>query len=50
MFATSIQGEGVLAIRKSQSGLGKKQAWFPAGEPIRGRKSCVPDLTFHWPF
>ena len=25
------------------------QAWFPTGEPICGRGSCVPDLTFYWP-
>ena len=50
MFAASIQGEGVLAKSKSQSGLGTMQAWFPMGEPICGRESCVPDLTIHWPF
>ena len=26
------------------------QAWFPKGEPIRGRGSCVLDLTPHWLF
>ena len=49
MLAASIQGEGVLAKSKSQSGLGTMQAWLPTGESIRGRGSCVPDLTFHWP-
>ena len=50
MFAASIQGEGVLAKSKSQSGLGKMQAWFPPGEPIHGHGACVPDPTFQWPF
>ena len=36
MFAASIQGEGVLAKSKSQSGLGTMQACFPMGEPICG--------------
>ena len=35
MFAASIQGEGVLAKSKSQSGLGTIQAWFLMGELIR---------------
>ena len=42
MYAASIQGEGILAKSKSQSGLGMMQAWFPTGEPICGRGSCVP--------
>ena len=50
MFAASIQGEGVLAKSKSQSGLGTMQAWIPTGEPIHGRGSYVLDLTFQWPF
>ena len=41
MFAASIQGEGVLAKSKCQSGLGTMQAWFPSGEPVLGRGSCV---------
>ena len=49
MFAASIQGEGVLAKSKSQSGLGKMQAWFPTREAICGCGFHVPDLTFHWP-
>ena len=50
MFAASIQGEGVLAKSKSQSGLGTMQACFSVGEPMHGHGSCVPDLAFHWPF
>ena len=26
------------------------QAWFPTGELVCGRESCVPDLAPHWPF
>ena len=26
------------------------QAWFPTGEPIHGRGSCMLDLAFRWPF
>ena len=26
------------------------QAWFPTGEPVRGRESCVPtSLPVHFP-
>ena len=50
MFAASIQGEGVLAKSKSQSGLGKMQARFAMGVPVHGHGSCVLDLAFHWPF
>ena len=48
MFAASIQGEGVLAKSKSQSGLGTMQAWFPTEEPIHGCGSYVRDLAYHW--
>ena len=37
-------------VSKSHSSLGTMQAWFPMGEPVRGRGFCVPDLTPHWPF
>ena len=35
---------------KSHSSLGTMQAWFPMGEPVRGRGSCVSDLAPHWVF
>ena len=47
MFAASIQGEGVLAKNKSQSGQRAMQAWFPMGEPIHGHGSCVLDPAPH---
>ena len=50
MFAASIQGEGVLAKSKSQSGLGTMQAWLPTGEPVHEHGSYVLDLSFHWSF
>ena len=43
-------GLGSFSKSKSHSSLGTMQAWFPTGEPIRGRGSCVLDLAFHWPF
>ena len=44
MFAASIQGEGVLAKSKSQSGLRYNAGLIPHGEPIHGCGSCVRDL------
>ena len=43
-------GWGSFSKSKSHRSLGTLQAWFPTGEPIRGRGSCVLDLTPHWPF
>ena len=40
-------GWGSFSISKSRSSLCTMQAWFPTGEPIRGHRSCVPDLAFH---
>ena len=36
---------------KPHSGLGTMQAWFPMGEPVRGRGSCpLLNLASHWLF
>ena len=43
-------GWGSFSKSKPHSSLGTMQAWFPTGEPVRGRGSCPLNLAPHWLF
>ena len=43
-------GWGSFSKKHVSKGLVTMRAWFPMGEPIHGRGSCVLDIAPHWPF